>query len=235
MRFTIIDPPLPSLSAWRRMQRLASGQSVLRAMEYAVIEELRVQGRVLDFGGGQRAGYMQWLSGADEFCSVNIDAEFQPTHIVAPGDPLPFDDASFDAVVTFNTLEHVYDDVAALRELTRVLRPGGSLHIIVPFLFRVHGHPDDFNRHAPSWWAETLRQHGMTETRLLPLIFGRRTTAQMVLGQGAKVLRPLRQTLGALADILAARILFFGKTHYSGRRGERVWSQAPGWYIHARK
>lgn len=40
---------------------------------------------------------------------------------------LPFDDASFDAVLSFGVLEHVANDVRSLSEIRRVLRPGGHL------------------------------------------------------------------------------------------------------------
>jgi SAM-dependent methyltransferase len=48
------------------------------------------------------------------------------------GTKLPFADASFDKVIAAEVLEHIPDDGAALAELHRVLRPGGTLAVTVP-------------------------------------------------------------------------------------------------------
>jgi SAM-dependent methyltransferase len=45
---------------------------------------------------------------------------------------LPFPDATFDRVICSEVLEHIPDDVSAMRELNRVLRPGGTMAITVP-------------------------------------------------------------------------------------------------------
>ncbi|MEI8000910.1 MAG: class I SAM-dependent methyltransferase [Actinomycetes bacterium] len=57
-----------------------------------------------------------------------------PVEVVdAPAERLPFDDATFDTVVSTLVICSVADPVAALREVRRVLRPGGR------FLFLEHG------------------------------------------------------------------------------------------------
>jgi ubiquinone/menaquinone biosynthesis C-methylase UbiE len=53
---------------------------------------------------------------------------------VVQGDALhlPFPDGAFDRVICSEVLEHVPDDLSAMRELARVLRPGGTMAITVP-------------------------------------------------------------------------------------------------------
>jgi SAM-dependent methyltransferase len=46
---------------------------------------------------------------------------------------IPFDDSSFELVIANHVLEHVDDDLAALRELTRVLAPGGHAILQTPY------------------------------------------------------------------------------------------------------
>jgi SAM-dependent methyltransferase len=48
------------------------------------------------------------------------------------GTRLPFADASFDRVIAAEVLEHIPDDAAAIAELARVLRPGGTMAVTVP-------------------------------------------------------------------------------------------------------
>jgi SAM-dependent methyltransferase len=45
---------------------------------------------------------------------------------------LPFPDATFDVVITSEVLEHIQDDVAAISEMVRVLKPGGRFAATVP-------------------------------------------------------------------------------------------------------
>jgi SAM-dependent methyltransferase len=63
---------------------------------------------------------------------VSADLYDPNVDVQADLEALPFDDQSFDIVMCNHVLEHVPDDRAALRELRRVIRPGGSAILQTP-------------------------------------------------------------------------------------------------------
>jgi SAM-dependent methyltransferase len=60
---------------------------------------------------------------------------------------LPFEDRSFDLVTALDVVEHLDDDVAGLREMRRVLRPGGHALLFVPAFMFLWGLQDDVGHH----------------------------------------------------------------------------------------
>lgn len=97
--------------------------------------------RVLDFGCGR--GIFTHLFGAQSYVGIDMTPSFvryarrrHPKHEYAfmDGTRLGFRDAAFDAVLVVGVLHHLDDDtaVAALREVRRVLRPGGRALLLEP-------------------------------------------------------------------------------------------------------
>ncbi len=71
-------------------------------------------------------------------------ASLPSVDILCFGDDLPFDDESFDGVVSLSVLEHVPDPFAVASEIMRVLRPDGRVIVDWPFLQPVHGYPNHY-------------------------------------------------------------------------------------------
>jgi len=60
---------------------------------------------------------------------------------------LPFDDESYDIVTALDVIEHLDDDIAGLKEMFRILRPGGKTLIFVPAFMWLWGVQDDISNH----------------------------------------------------------------------------------------
>jgi SAM-dependent methyltransferase len=71
---------------------------------------------------------------------------------------LPYDDGTFDLVTALDVVEHLDDDLAGLREMQRVLRPGGRVLLFVPTFMFLWGLQDDVSNHRRRYRLPELRR-----------------------------------------------------------------------------
>jgi SAM-dependent methyltransferase len=103
--------------------------------------------RVLVIGGGILGVGMASLDSARDIELIETDVSLAPrTQIVCDAHDLPFQDASFDAVVAQAVLEHVVDPYRCVEEIYRVLANSGLVYAETPFMQQVHGGKYDFTR-----------------------------------------------------------------------------------------
>jgi SAM-dependent methyltransferase len=69
---------------------------------------------------------------------VDLVADIHDMHMVTSG--------SVDFVTSVSVLEHVKNPQQAMKEIFRILKPGGIVYVNVPFIFPFHADPDDFYR-----------------------------------------------------------------------------------------
>jgi methionine biosynthesis protein MetW len=129
-----------SKSEWR----LPTGEAIqvpkgLR--QDTALRVVRRGGRLLDVGCGRGAVASLLSERFDEVHGVDTDAEALATaaergvavaQVDLDRERLPFEDGSFDAVVSLDVIEHVLDPAAFVRELARVLRSGGRVYLATP-------------------------------------------------------------------------------------------------------
>ncbi|MEP0984651.1 methyltransferase domain-containing protein [Ekhidna sp.] len=100
-----------------------------------------IKGDLLELGCGEGRGVELLAPHADSYIGIDkiktvIDnlkkkyPDYQFMSGVFP--PFPFEDNSFDCIVTFQVIEHVKDDEGFIREIYRVLKPGGTAMISTP-------------------------------------------------------------------------------------------------------
>ena len=105
------------------------------------------------------------------YLSADLDAPDVMEHFDIAAIPHP--DDTFDAILCIHVLEHVPDDRAAMRELARVLKPGGWAIVMVPIALdrpETHEDPsitDPAERERAYWQADHVRLYGADFPRRL--------------------------------------------------------------------
>jgi SAM-dependent methyltransferase len=129
-------------------------------VQYAVrrplVDWLRAQDvrglRILDAGCGDRP-YEPLLAGAAVVVGFDVPGN-EHADLHGSIDAIPVDDGSFDVALCLQVLEHVPDPAAAVRELRRVVRPGGRVLLSTHGVYPYHPNPEDLWR----WTHEGLRR-----------------------------------------------------------------------------
>ncbi|HVY72539.1 MAG TPA: methyltransferase domain-containing protein [Candidatus Paceibacterota bacterium] len=140
--------------------------SLLRIEEERILSEQVLNGSVLDLGGERGSHYQRLLGGDHTFYTVNVSKQACPDLLHDLELPLPLNDASYDHALLMNVLEHIFGYHAFLKEACRVVRPGGTLTILVPFLFPYHPSPQDFHRFSATALERELTLVGCTEIKV---------------------------------------------------------------------
>src|SRR5262249_27163431 len=128
-------------------------------------------GHVLDVGCGSKP-YLELFPNASTYVGCDVrtsshDHALSRVDRFYDGQTLPFGDASFDWVVSFETLEHVFEPEAMLREFHRVTRPEGMLLLTVPFCWDEHEIPNDFGRYTSFGLTHVLNKNGWRVVRYI--------------------------------------------------------------------
>jgi SAM-dependent methyltransferase len=137
----------------------------------------RSRGRVLDVGGADFFGTVRargipfdtWttLEPSAENALSSDDPRFR--HVVGDGCRMEFENASFDTVLALQVLEHVFEPIAMVAEIGRVLRPGGHAILLVPQTGTMHMAPHWHGNLSRFWIEQALARGGLEVVELKPL------------------------------------------------------------------
>lgn len=141
---------------------------------------------------------------------ITTDIESPLAKVKADIHQLPFGDNTFDAVLCNHVLEHVADDIKAMQELKRVLKPGGWAILQVPFFSPV---PET-----------TFEDNSITDKREREKIFGqddhvrkyghdypKRINASGLVAEENRFAQNLSKEIASRASIMENEILYIGR------------------------
>jgi SAM-dependent methyltransferase len=122
-----------------------------------------MKGSLLDFGCGTKP-YRSLLS-VSEYIGIDI---VNPAHandttqvdVFYDGATLPYGDGTFDSVFSTEVITHVFNPERTLAELNRVMKPGGSFLLTVPFVWKENEKPNDYGRYTSFGIRDLLQKAG---------------------------------------------------------------------------
>ena len=124
--------------------------------------------RLLEVGCGMGTDLLQFARGGAEITGVDLtprSIEISRQHLavyaergdfaISDCETLPFANDSFDVVYSNGVLHHTPDTAGAVREIHRVLRPGGLGRVML------------YHRGSVTYWGEVILRHGLLRGELL--------------------------------------------------------------------
>jgi SAM-dependent methyltransferase len=195
--------PLP----WGALVYVLRGKSLTRAaLNHLVAERVVLAGDVLDMGAGSNPSYRPLLNGNARSLKT-LDAAVPTADVQFDLERVPIDlpSGSFDTILAFNLLEHVYRHRELVHEIARLLRPGGRVFVWVPFLIEYHPDPHDHFRYTDETLLRLLDEAQFEDVTVNG--YGGRFTASAALALGGVPTRAAR-LLVALYSLAFDRLYY---------------------------
>ena len=165
----------------------------------------QLYGNILDFGCGSKP-YESLFINANSYVGVDIkisghNHDDSKVDYFYDGIMLPFKDAQFDGVVSFEVFEHIFNLTEILAELNRVLKPSGNLLISLPFSWNEHEVPYDFARYTSFGIKHILNTGGFDVVELKKTTTYFLALCQMVIAYLLQHIQPKNKWFGWLFQI----------------------------------
>ena len=109
-----------------------------------------------------------------------VDNIYQKPDLEWDGKTIPLDDNSIDCAIATEVFEHCPEPEIVMKEICRVLKPGGILFFTVPFLWNLHDTPYDEYRYTPFALDRHLKNSGFEKIKLKALGGWDASLAQML-------------------------------------------------------
>lgn len=127
------------------------------------------KGVLYDLGCGDQPYKELFLQHADKYVGVEWSAQGRtnPPDIIADlNQRLDIESDTANTVVSFSVMEHLCEPQIMLNEAFRILKPGGSLILQVPWQWWIHEAPHDYFRYSPYGLRHMLGKAGFQEIKV---------------------------------------------------------------------
>jgi SAM-dependent methyltransferase len=168
------------------------------------------KGQVLDVGCGRmpyKSLILSEQSRATRYIGLDLPTDnYDPPDLLWDGLTIPLPDCSVDSAMLTEVLEHCPEPEAVMKEVHRVLRPGGFLFLTVPFIWPIHDVPHDEFRYTPFSLRRILESVGFSDAPI-EATGGRHAVLAVILGLWVRR-RPLTSRVHVVTKSVLSLLLW---------------------------
>ena len=154
------------------LNQIIKGKSYMRATHNLFLKKkINVKSPIANIGSGKKNEYMKFIC-EDETLVKNYDffnlgknvkkIDLEKRFILKK---------KFKSIILFNVLEHIYNKEQLIKSINKSLKKGGKLELFVPFMFRYHDDPKDYQRVTHTYLRKFLKENGF-KTRVTLIATG---------------------------------------------------------------
>lgn len=151
------------------------GKTLSRTLQNLALSQFEISGDVIDLGSkSKKSSYYRFIkiksgtnlvfadlySTKDAMIKIDLEKSF------------PIQDEAKNFILLNNVLEHLFYYQICIEECFRILKRGGCLIGVVPFIHRIHPDPDDYFRYTKSSLEKLFYEAGFQSVKIKSLGFG---------------------------------------------------------------
>ena len=188
---------------------LFSNNSILRILQKDEFKKYKLSGKCLEFGANHKIQRNFLYKDSNEYNIFysNIDNKnksFIKINLIKK----LVHKKKYKNIIIFNVLEHLSEVNTALKNLNLLLDSKGKILGSTPFLYRIHGAPNDYNRFTKSYLQKILKEKKFTNIKINEIGLGPFLASFSLLRSFLKYLPIIYQILLTLV-IIMDKILFY--------------------------
>ena len=150
-----------------------SNNSILRILQRQEFENFKLYGKCLEFGANHKMSRNFLKEKSNKYISVfsNIDKK-NKDFIILNLEKKINHKKRYDNIIIFNVLEHIFEIDTPLNNLYFLLKKKGNIYGSTPFIYRIHGAPEDYHRYTKDFLKKKLKQKKFKNIKVKELGIG---------------------------------------------------------------
>jgi SAM-dependent methyltransferase len=191
--------------------------SLNRIFQQIFSKDITLDGKIIEFGASKNSSksfvnFLKIPNKENIFFADKQDFQNGDTTKEDLETKLSFKDNSYNNVVIFNVLEHVYNVDNAVKEIYRSLEIEGKIVGSTPFIHRVHYAPEDYNRYSEQFLSKILLKNNFKNISVEAFGYGPFTAAYAIIFDYTKLIPLLNNIILTICILIDKFIGLFTKT-----------------------